>query len=61
VKRGKYNFIKFKETSVLVTHVGSGLKALGLQPGDKIGLMAKNQLEWTLTDCLGFIYLLSFF
>jgi long-subunit acyl-CoA synthetase (AMP-forming) len=51
-KRGEYRFLKFKDVSVLVSHVGSGFKDLGLEPGDKIGIMAKNQLEWSLTDCL---------
>ena len=33
-----------------VTALAKGLVAAGIEPGDKIGLMAKTRYEWTLID-----------
>ena len=33
-----------------VTEVAKGLLAAGVQPGDRVGLMAKTRYEWTLID-----------
>jgi long-subunit acyl-CoA synthetase (AMP-forming) len=39
--------------------VGSGLRNLGHEIGDKVGIMAKNCVEWEIMDyscaCLGLI------
>ena len=42
--------MKYKEVNAIVTYVGSGLRKLGLQKNDKVGIYAKNCVEWTLTD-----------
>jgi long-subunit acyl-CoA synthetase (AMP-forming) len=45
-KRGAYRYVKFKDVGELVTYFASGLRCIGLETQDKVGIMAKNCLEW---------------
>ncbi|KAK2964132.1 putative Long chain acyl-CoA synthetase 7, peroxisomal [Blattamonas nauphoetae] len=49
-KRGQYIWLKYRDVNDLITFVGSGLRKIGLVTGDKIGIMAPNCVEWSLTD-----------
>ena len=40
----------FKDLLVDVRHFASGLKALGVQRGDHVGLLSENRREWFITD-----------
>ena len=43
-------FTKYREGNELVTAFGSGLRKLGLNIGDHVGIFAKNCPEWHITD-----------
>ncbi len=43
----KYSNAEFIEQ---VNHVGSGLLAIGLQPGDKVAIISNNRPEWNFID-----------
>ncbi|KAK2952957.1 putative Long chain acyl-CoA synthetase 7, peroxisomal [Blattamonas nauphoetae] len=49
-KRGQYIWLKYRDVNDLITFVGSGLRHIGLVTGDKVGIMATNCVEWSLTD-----------
>lgn len=57
--RGDYEWLSYGQTDVRITNFGSGLRALGLRVGDKVGIMAINRAEWAITDftcaCFGFL------
>lgn len=52
-----YHPLTFGETYNLVRDIGTGLQAMGVKPGEKIGLLSDNRLEWILCDlaciCIG--------
>jgi long-chain acyl-CoA synthetase len=50
---GPYQWVSFKQSLATAHAIGSGLRALGLKPGDKIGLFEETRLEWveTLFGC----------
>ena len=45
-KDRKYTYAEF---SGQVNKLGNGLKAIGVQPGDKIGIMGTNSADWIIT------------
>lgn len=40
----------YRELDREVSRLASGLLALGLQPGDRVGIWSPNRLEWVLTQ-----------
>ncbi|KAJ4459067.1 putative Fatty acyl-CoA synthetase A [Paratrimastix pyriformis] len=58
-QRGNYEWITYDEAGKIVTNIGSGLRSLGIAPGDRVAIMSKNRTEWMLADlacfCYGFI------
>jgi hypothetical protein len=49
-ERGPYSFITYAQAGVRVNHIGAGLRALGVQPQQSVGIVSANRSEWTLTD-----------
>jgi len=47
---GKWNAISSAQFIDLVNEVSCGLLALGVQPGEKVGLISENRLEWNVID-----------
>jgi long-chain acyl-CoA synthetase len=41
----------FAELGAAITEIGAGLIALGIRPGDRIGILGETRPEWTLADC----------
>ncbi|MFC2086523.1 AMP-dependent synthetase/ligase [Bacteroidota bacterium] len=54
-KAGKYTGTTYKEIHDLVYKFGAGLMALGLNKGDRTGLVAEGRNEWVISE-LGVIY-----
>ena len=52
---GAYAPISHREVLQRVRHISFGLTAMGVQRGDRIGIMSENRPEWALADwaCLG--------
>jgi len=52
-----YHTVTYGETYDRVRDIGTGLQAMGIKPGEKIGLLSDNRLEWILCDlaciCIG--------
>jgi long-chain acyl-CoA synthetase len=48
--KGGWTDVSAREFHRQVVALAKGLAASGIQPGDKIGLMAKTRYEWTLID-----------
>jgi long-chain acyl-CoA synthetase len=47
VKRdGEWQTVSYRQFGVLVDEVRAGLAALGVVPGDRVGLIANNRIEW---------------
>ena len=41
----------FAELRAAAVEVGAGLIALGIRPGDAVGILGETRPEWTLADC----------
>src|SRR5262249_48735353 len=50
---GAYRSISFREYAERVREFGRALLSLGVQPGDRIGLLCENRPEWAITDVAG--------
>lgn len=48
--KGPFQWMKYSEVYEAAKSAGSGLRALGLQPGDCVGLYAPNSEEWAFTS-----------
>jgi long-chain acyl-CoA synthetase len=48
---GTWHEWSFAELGTAVRELARGLVALGLEPGDRVALLAETQPEWTLADC----------
>lgn len=48
--RGEWVAITHKETAERVQAISIGMRELGIQPGDKVGLISENRPEWALAD-----------
>jgi long-chain acyl-CoA synthetase len=46
----EWRVITYQELSERVTKMATGLKALGLERGDRISILSENCPEWTITD-----------
>ncbi len=47
---GSWESVSWAEFDRLTSQIAHGLMALGLEPGDRIGLLARSRLEWVLAD-----------
>ena len=47
---GRYRAISWQEAARQVTHLARGLRALGIEPGDRVALVAENRPEWMVAD-----------
>lgn len=47
---GRYQPISSRELAERVRHLALGLEALGLAPGDRVGLLSENRPEWAIAD-----------
>lgn len=49
-KDGRYHPISHKDVLRRVRHIALGLDALGVERGDRLGIMSENRPEWALAD-----------
>ena len=54
-QNGKYEGTTYSQTRDLVLQFGAGLMALGLQKGDRVGLIAEGRNAWIISE-LGILY-----
>ena len=47
---GKYRPISHREVSSRVLHTALGLASLGINPGDRVAILAENRPEWAIAD-----------
>jgi long-chain acyl-CoA synthetase len=47
---GAWRDVTFAEVGEIVTEIGLGLIALGLQPGERVAILANTRPEWTYAD-----------
>ena len=47
---GAYQSVSFGETADVIANLAHGLAGLGIQPGDRVGLIAENRPEWLMAD-----------
>ncbi len=47
---GSWSDIGYRELLDRVERTARGLKALGIQPGDRVGILSENRPEWAITD-----------
>ncbi|SMF78409.1 AMP-dependent synthetase/ligase [Pseudobacteriovorax antillogorgiicola] len=45
---GEWVWINFDDFAELVKHVRGGLQALNIEPGDKVGIISRNCVEWAV-------------
>ena len=49
-RKGVYVATSWRETAVRVGDLARGLRALGLERGDRVGLVSENRPEWVIAD-----------
>ena len=49
-RNGAYESVSFGETAERIANLAHGLAGLGIQPGDRVGLVAENRPEWLVAD-----------
>jgi len=49
-QEGRWQSISWREAAEQVAGLATGLKALGLNPGDRVMLVAENRPEWCISD-----------
>ena len=54
-RKGKYEGTTYRQTHELVLRFGAGLVALGLQKGDRVGLISEGRNAWIISE-LGILY-----
>jgi long-chain acyl-CoA synthetase len=47
---GRYRSLTWSEAAALVSRLAHGLAALGIEPGDRVALVAENRPEWVIAD-----------
>ncbi|MCB8924560.1 MAG: long-chain fatty acid--CoA ligase [Ardenticatenaceae bacterium] len=47
---GKWRTHTYQEMSNIIRQIGRALLALGVQPGDRVGIFSQNRPEWTMAD-----------
>lgn len=43
-----YLWLSYREVHAALTHFSSGLRHLGVNPGDRVGIYSKNRVEWQI-------------
>jgi long-chain acyl-CoA synthetase len=46
---GSWEFITYREFGVMVDRFRAGLASLGVEPGDRVAIIADNRVEWAVT------------
>lgn len=46
----KWSVLSWTETGERVRSIGAGLMTLGLEPGDRVALLSRTRIEWSLLD-----------
>ncbi|HAQ18700.1 MAG TPA: long-chain fatty acid--CoA ligase [Prolixibacteraceae bacterium] len=54
-QNGKYEGTTYRQTHDLVFQFGAGLRAIGLQKGDRVGLISEGRNAWIISE-LGMLY-----
>ncbi len=49
-RNGAYQSVSFGETADAIANLAHSLAGLGIQPGDRVGLIAENRPEWLMAD-----------
>lgn len=49
-ERGPFEWMSFKESYDYISQFASGLRALGLQPKDKLAIYEETSFEWTISE-----------
>jgi long-chain acyl-CoA synthetase len=49
-REGAWRAISWREAARQASRLARGLRALGLEPGDRVGLVAENRPEWVIAD-----------
>ncbi len=47
---GKYEWVTYKQVGERVKHFRAGLSSLGVQKGDRIGIISRNRTEWLIAE-----------
>src|SRR6188472_678347 len=47
---GAWRDVSYREVGQIVDEIGRGLIALGIEPGDRVALLARTRPEWTYAD-----------
>jgi hypothetical protein len=48
--RGDYTWLTYAQSGARVANIGAGLRALGVQSKETVGIVSANRAEWTLVD-----------
>jgi long-chain acyl-CoA synthetase len=49
-RNGAYKAITWNEAATQVSRIARGLRALGIEPGNRVGLVSENRPEWMIAD-----------
>src|SRR5215475_14051660 len=49
-KDGEWRQVSSRELESQVRAVAMGLRAMGVRPGDRVGILSENRVEWTMAD-----------
>ncbi|MGH7034889.1 MAG: AMP-binding protein, partial [Stellaceae bacterium] len=49
-RNGVYSSMSWREAAERVSDLARGLRALGLEHGDRVGLVSENRPEWVIAD-----------
>jgi long-chain acyl-CoA synthetase len=50
-REGTWHELDYEEFGNAVREIGSGLIALGIEPGERVAVLSETRPEWTLADC----------
>ena len=49
-QHGTWRELLWSETADLVLRLASAIRSIGVKPGDRVGILSKTRMEWTLAD-----------